>query len=148
MHAKNGSVLFQQYANSMYGMMFKAGYRGQYTRNNTKEWMWNTYCGLIWYVRRGCDKPRFAILAPANLDARGNLVALEKYSQHVVAIRAMGGHSDLQVDPEEMGRVKITHETCPRLLRVTYWRNINSIFDTGLKPGGLDPNGRKEFFQL
>jgi hypothetical protein len=130
----------------MYGMMLKAGYRGQYTRNNTKEWSWNNYCDLIWYVRRGCDKPRFEILAPADLDAGGNLVALYKYSQHVVAIRAMGGHSDLQVDPEEMGRVKITHETCPKLFHVTFWRYIDSIFDKGLKAGGPDPNGRKEVF--
>ena len=99
---------------------------------------------MIWYIRRGCDKPRFEILAPANLDAEGNLDALYWYSQSVVAIRAMGGHSDLQVDPEEMGRARVTHETCPELFHVTFWRYIDSIYDTGLKPGGLNPNGRKE----
>ena len=146
MHAKDGSVLFPKYANAMYNMMLKTGSRGQFTRHNTKEWLWETYCDLIWYVRRGCNKPRFEMLAPAYLDAGGNLFALEKYSQNVVAIRAMGGHSDLSVDPEEMGRVRITHETCPRLFHVTYWRNIKSIFDTGLRPGGLETNGRKEVF--
>jgi len=42
-----------------------------------------------------------------------------------------------------MERVKIAHETCPRLFHVTYQRNTTSIFEKGLKPGGLDPNGRK-----
>ena len=146
MHARNGSVCFRRYANSMNGMMLKAGYRGQYTRNNTKEWLWNNYCDLIWYVRRGCDKPRFEILAPADLDAGGNLDALYKYSQHVVAIRAMGGHSDLQVNPEEMGRVKITHETCPRLFHGTYWRYIDSIFDKRVKTRRPRPQRQKRSF--
>ena len=111
-----------------------------------RKWLWKTYCELIYYVRAGCNKPRFEMLAPANLDAGGDLVALGKYSKHVVAIRAMGGNANLRVNPEEMGRVKITHETCPRLFHVTYKRNITSILKNWLKPGGLDPNGRKEVF--
>ena len=103
----------------MYGMMLRSGHRGQFTRGNSEAWLCKTYCELIYYVRAGCNKPRFEMLAPANLDAGGDLVALEKYSKHVVAIRAMGGHSNLRVNPEEMGRVKITHETCPRLFHVT-----------------------------
>jgi hypothetical protein len=50
------------------------------------------------------------------------------------------------VNPEEMGRVRITHETCPRLFHVTYKSNITSLVDKGLRPGGLDPDGRKEIF--
>ena len=65
MHAKDGSVLVPKYANAMYNMMLKTGSRGQFTRHNTKEWLWKTYCDLIWYVRRGCNKPRFEMLAPA-----------------------------------------------------------------------------------
>ena len=98
----------------MYNQMLAAGHRGQYTKDNEEDWYWKNYHNLIWYIRRGCNKPRFEILAPANLDA------LYWYSQSVVAIRAMGGHSNLQVDPEEMGRVRVTHETCPRLFHVTF----------------------------
>jgi len=106
--------------------------------------LWQTWAELIFYLRSGCDKPRYQILAPANLDAGGDLVALEKYSQHVVAIRAVGGHSYLRVDPAEMGRVKVTHETCPQLFHVTYRNNIPSLNKTGLRPGGLNPYGRNE----
>ena len=90
----------------MYGMMIRSGHRGQFTKGNSKKWLWKTYYELIYYVRAGCNKPRFQMLALANLDAGGDLVALEKYSKHVVAIRAMGGHSNLSVNPEEMGRVE------------------------------------------
>ena len=146
LHARDGSVRFKQYADAMYGMMLTSRNGRQFTRRNSDKWLWRTWCELIYYVRAGCNKPRFQILAPANLDAGGNLVALEKYSQHVVAIRAVGGHSNLRVDPEEMGIVKITHETCPQLFHVTYKSNIPSLVNTGLRPGGLDPNGRKEVF--
>ena len=146
MHASNGAVCFQRYANAMYNQMLKAGHKGQYTRENEKEWYWNDYHTLLWYIRRGCNKPRFEILAPANSDAGGDLDALYWLSQSVVAIRAMGGHSNLQVDPEEMGRVRVTHKTCPRLFHATLWINKDSIYDKGLRPGGLDPNGRKEVF--
>ena len=84
-------------------MMIRSGRRGQFNKENSDKWLWKTYCDLIWYVRAGCNKPRYELLAPAYLNAGGDLVALEKYSQNVVAIRAMGGHSDLMVDPEEMG---------------------------------------------
>ena len=107
--------------------------------------MWGTYCDLLWYVRAGCNKPRFELLAPAYLNAGGNLDALEKFSQHDVSIRAMGGHSNLSVNPAEMGRVKITHEMFPQLYHVTYWTNINSIYDIGLRPGGLVGTADKKF---
>ena len=58
----------------------------------------------------------------------------------------MGGHSNLSVNPAEMGRVNITHKMCPQLYHVTYRRNIDSIYDIGLRPGGLDRNGRREVF--
>ena len=58
----------------------------------------------------------------------------------------MGGHSQLSVDPAHMGRVKFTHEMFPQLYHVTYWTNIDSIYDIGLRPGGLDRNGRQEVF--
>ena len=146
LHARDGSVRFKNYADAMYGMMLRSGHRGQFTRGNSDNWLWKTWCKLIYYVRAGCNKPRFQMLAPANLDAGGDLDALEKHSQHVVAIRAVGGHSNLRVDPEEMGRVRITHDPCPRLLHVTYQSNITSLVDKGLRPGGLDPDGRKEIF--
>ncbi len=69
---------------------------------------------------------------------QGDLIALEKLSQNVVSIRAMGGHSQLGVDPAQMGRVKITHEMFPQLYHVTYCTNIDSIYDIGLRPGGLN----------
>ena len=108
--------------------------------------MCETWTELIFNIRCGSDKPRYQILAPANLNAGGDLVALENYSQHVVAIRALGGHSNLCVDPAEMGRVKVTHETCPQLFHVTYRNNIPSLNRTGLRPGGLNPHGRNEVF--
>ena len=80
MHGKDGSVSFQKYANAMYGMMLKAGSHGQFTRDNSDKWLWKTYCDLLWYVRAGCNKPRFELLAPAYLNAGGNLDALEKHS--------------------------------------------------------------------
>ena len=64
MHAKDGSVPYQKYANAMYGMMLKAGSHGQFTRDNSDKWLWKTYCDLLWYVRAGCNKPRFELLAP------------------------------------------------------------------------------------
>ena len=76
MHASNGAVCFQRFANAMYNQMLKAGHRGQYTRENEKDWYWNDYHTLLWYIRRGCNKPRFEILAPANSDAGGDLDAL------------------------------------------------------------------------
>ena len=66
--------------------------------------------------------------------------------QNVVSIRAMGGHSKSGIDPAQMSRAKVTHETFPRLYHVTYWSNIDSIYDIGLRPGGLDRNDRQETF--
>ena len=146
MHASNGAVCFQRYANAMYNQMLKAGFRGQYTRENEEDWYWNDYHNLIWYIRRGCNKPRLEILAPANSDAGGDLDALKVLSRSIVAIRALGGHSKLQINPEDMGRVQVTHETCPILFHATLWTYKESIYDKGLKPGGLDRNGRKEIF--
>ena len=147
LHARDGPVRFKQYADSMHHMMLKSGGgRRRYTKSNSDTWLCQTWAELIFYLRSGCDKPRYQILAPANLDAGGDLVALEKYSQHVVAIRAVGGHSYLRVDPAEMGRVKVTHETCPQLFHVTYRNNIPSLNKTGLRPGGLNPYGRNEVF--
>ena len=146
MHASNGAVSFPKFANAMYNQMLKAGHRRQYTKENEKEWCWNDYQTLLWYIRRGCNKPRFEILVRADSNAGGDLDALKVLSQSVVAIRAMGGHSNLQINPEEMGRVQVTHETCPILFHATLWKNKESIYDKGLRPGGLDTNGRKEVF--
>jgi len=129
--------------------MLKVGsYYGQFNQWNWEEWGWQTYCDLLWYVKAGCNKPRFELLAPANLNVGGRLVAVEKLSKNVVSIRAMGGHSQLSVDPVQMGRVKITHEMFPQLYHVTYWANIDSIYDIGLRPGGLDKkkHGIQEVF--
>ena len=71
MHASNGAVCFQRYANAMYNQMLTAGHRGQYTKDNEEDWYWKNYHNLIWYIRRGCNKPRFEILAPANSRCRG-----------------------------------------------------------------------------
>jgi hypothetical protein len=45
-----------------------------------------------------------------------------------------------------MNRVKVTHQTLPRLYHVTNWTEIDSVYDIGLRPGGLDKNGRQESF--
>ena len=126
--------------------MLQAGHKGKYTNANKKEWYWNEYHNLLWYIRRGCNKPRFEILVRADSNAGGDLDALKVLSRSIVAIRAMGGHSKLQVNPEDMGRVQVTHETCPILFHATLWKNKESIYDKGLQPGGLDRNGRKEVF--
>ena len=148
-HKKDGSVCFQRYANLMYGQMMKVGdYYRQFNHENYDEWGWQSYSDLLWYVKAGCNKPRFELLAPPNCSAGGHLDALVHLSrsQNVVAIRAMGGHSKFSVDPAQMSRAKVTHETFPRLYHVTYWSNIDSIYDIGLRPGGLGKNGRQESF--
>ena len=129
----------------MYGQMMKVGdYPRQFNHNNYDEWGWQTYSDLLWYVKAGCNKPRFELLAPANCSAGGHLDALVYTGQNVVAIRAIGGHSKLSIDPAQMNRVKVTHETFPRLYHVTYWSNIDSIYDIGLRPGGLDKKADKK----
>ena len=56
----------------MYAQMMKAGdYYEQFNQWNWDEWGWQTYCDLLWYVEAGCNKPRFELLAPANLNAGG-----------------------------------------------------------------------------
>ena len=77
LHARDGSVRFKQYADSMYHMMLTSGGgRRRFTKSNSDTWLWKTWAELIFNLRSGCDKPRYQILAPANLDAGGDLVAL------------------------------------------------------------------------
>ena len=76
----------------------------------------------------------------------GNLDALVHTGESIVSIRAIGGHTCKAVDPALMNRVKVTHKTFPRLYHVTSWNRINSIYDKGLRPGGLDRDGKKESF--
>ena len=152
LHDRDGSVRFKQYADEMYQKMLEPR-RYRYTSiesgrpaSSSRPWLFESWTELIFNIRSGSDKPRYQILAPANLNAGGDLVALEKYSQYVVAIRALGGHSNLCVDPAKMGRIKVTHEICPQLYHVTYKDNLPSLKQIGLRPGGPKPNGRKEVF--
>ena len=49
MHARNGAVCFQRYANAMYNQMLAAGHRGQYTKDNEEDWYWKitiTWSGI------------------------------------------------------------------------------------------------------
>ena len=152
LHARDGSVRFKQFADEMYQVMLRPR-RYRYTdiftgrpATSTRPWDFESWTELIFNIRSGSDKPRYQILAPANLNAGGDLVALENYSQYVAAIRALGGHSNEGVDSAQMGRVKITHEICPQLYHVTYRNNLPSLKQIGLRPGGPKPNGRSEVF--
>ena len=97
--------------------------------------------------KAGCNKPRFEILAPQNSNtAGGNPDAVVQTGENIVAIRAIGGQPGQAVDPTLFNRVEVTHKIVHRLHHVTSWNRLDSIYDKGLRPGGLARDGRKESF--
>ena len=58
-HANDASVDFKVYAKLMYGHMLKEGRNRRFRQNNYSEWGWWSKGELLWYVKAGCDKPRF-----------------------------------------------------------------------------------------
>ena len=117
----------------MYWQMLTESRNQTFREENYDAWGWWTGGDLLWYVKAGCDKPRFEVLVPQDSNTAGE----------IVAIRAIGGQSGPAIDPTLFNRVKVTHKDFHRLYHVTTWPRLESIYDIGLCPGGLVKDGRK-----